>query len=200
MEATLDQQIQINHAGEPTLAGTSITVKEIMAKLTTGMDLNEVVKVCHLADDLALDIAVEYAETSPSNSALALLLQQYRQQQKQKIKRILQNFKQHCQQQYGQRLVKLVLFGSQARGDFKPSSDIDVLVVLEDPLDEQSDLDKILDFQVDVSLNEAELLNCIFMGENEFQTCQSLLVRNIQQDGIVFYECNPTGVDGRGWR
>jgi predicted nucleotidyltransferase len=131
---------------------------------------------------------------------LALLLQQYRQQQRQKIKRILQNFKQHCQQQYGQRLVKLVLFGSQARGDFKPSSDIDVLVVLKDPLDEQSDLDKILDFQVDVSLNEAELLNCIFMGENEFQTCQSLLVRNIQQDGIVFYECNPTGVDGRGWR
>ena len=32
---------------------------------------------------------------------------------------------------YGPRLVRLVLFGSQARGDAEPGSDIDVLVVLE---------------------------------------------------------------------
>jgi len=34
---------------------------------------------------------------------------------------------------YGPRLARLVLFGSHARGDAEPGSDIDVLVVLEGP-------------------------------------------------------------------
>jgi uncharacterized protein len=35
---------------------------------------------------------------------------------------------------YGDRLVRMVLFGSQARGDAEPESDIDMLVVLHGPL------------------------------------------------------------------
>ena len=34
---------------------------------------------------------------------------------------------------YGPRLKRLVLFGSQARGDATPESDVDVLVVLDGP-------------------------------------------------------------------
>lgn len=35
---------------------------------------------------------------------------------------------------YGDRLVKLVLYGSQARREAQPHSDIDILVVLEGPV------------------------------------------------------------------
>ncbi len=34
--------------------------------------------------------------------------------------------------QYGDRLERVVLFGSKARGDFAPESDLDILVVLHD--------------------------------------------------------------------
>jgi len=34
---------------------------------------------------------------------------------------------------YGKQLVQVVLFGSQARGDAKSDSDIDVLIVLKEP-------------------------------------------------------------------
>jgi predicted nucleotidyltransferase len=47
-----------------------------------------------------------------------------------KLKPILNSLKQELKQLYGDRLVQLTLFGSQARGDQKLDSDIDILVVL----------------------------------------------------------------------
>jgi hypothetical protein len=43
---------------------------------------------------------------------------------------VLREFREGVERIYGQRLVRLVLFGSQARNDAKPDSDIDVMVVL----------------------------------------------------------------------
>ncbi|MHC5719371.1 MAG: nucleotidyltransferase domain-containing protein [Nostoc sp.] len=43
---------------------------------------------------------------------------------------ILQRLKTCLREIYGDRLVKMVLFGSQARGEASTDSDIDVLVVL----------------------------------------------------------------------
>jgi predicted nucleotidyltransferase len=47
-----------------------------------------------------------------------------------KLKAILAELRSHFEEIYGDRLVKMVLFGSQARGDADADSDIDVLVVL----------------------------------------------------------------------
>ena len=45
---------------------------------------------------------------------------------------ILRAVKQQLQRLYGDRLAKVILFGSYARGDFKDGSDMDFLVVLKD--------------------------------------------------------------------
>lgn len=45
---------------------------------------------------------------------------------------IVRAVKRQLQHLYGDRLAKVVLFGSYARGDFKDGSDIDFLVVLKD--------------------------------------------------------------------
>ena len=47
-----------------------------------------------------------------------------------KLKAILAALRSHFEEIYGDRLVKMVLFGSQARGEADADSDIDVLVVL----------------------------------------------------------------------
>jgi len=39
---------------------------------------------------------------------------------------ILKNLRRRFEAIYGDRLVKMILFGSQARGDAEPGSDIDV--------------------------------------------------------------------------
>jgi Predicted nucleotidyltransferases len=46
------------------------------------------------------------------------------------LKIILAQLKRELKNHYGDRLKQLIMFGSQARGDAHPDSDIDVLVVL----------------------------------------------------------------------
>jgi predicted nucleotidyltransferase len=43
---------------------------------------------------------------------------------------VLREYRARLEQIYGPRLVRLVLFGSRARGDAEPDSDIDVMIVL----------------------------------------------------------------------
>ncbi len=45
---------------------------------------------------------------------------------------IINSFKKILKELYGERLAKIVLYGSYARGDFHVESDIDFLVVLKD--------------------------------------------------------------------
>ncbi|MEG4009714.1 nucleotidyltransferase domain-containing protein [Microcoleus sp. Pol11C1] len=47
-----------------------------------------------------------------------------------KLKNILMQLRSHFEQLYGDRLTQMVLYGSQARSDARPDSDIDILVVL----------------------------------------------------------------------
>ncbi len=62
---------------------------------------------------------------------------------------IITQFKQEMHKLYGQRLYKIILFGSYARGDFHPDSDIDFLVVLNDEsvqsIDEKKRIRQILE-------------------------------------------------------
>ena len=65
MEQILGQQIDISSESKPVIAGTSVSVEEVLAQLATGMEANEVMKACQLKDDRLMDVAVEYAEALP---------------------------------------------------------------------------------------------------------------------------------------
>ncbi len=51
-----------------------------------------------------------------------------------KVHSIMKELHRQLSELYGSRLVRMVLYGSQSRGDAERGSDIDVLVVLEGPV------------------------------------------------------------------
>ncbi len=86
---------------------------------------------------------------------------------------------------YGERLSRVVLFGSRARRDHAPDSDFDVLVVLKGDVigvDERKALHKLI-YPIDWE-NETVVF-CLAMEEDRFRTEKSPLLLNVRKEGVT---------------
>ena len=101
------------------------------------------------------------------------------------LKMILDRLKLELKNCYSDRLNQLILFGSQARGDAQPDSDIDVLVILRGDVNAGEEIEKTSYFIADLCLETDTVISCIFMAEDQFRNRSSPLLRNIQREGIT---------------
>jgi predicted nucleotidyltransferase len=62
---------------------------------------------------------------------------------------VLMRFRAALGDLYGDRIERIVLFGSRARGDARPDSDYDLAVFLRQPFDRWAEMDKLADLRVD---------------------------------------------------
>jgi len=101
-----------------------------------------------------------------------------------KLKQILNELKIRFQELYSERLVQMVLYGSQARGDAVEGSDIDVLVVLRGEVNPFDELDRVGDIVYDISYENDTVVSCVFMDEDRFLHRNGPLLRNIRREGM----------------
>ncbi len=85
---------------------------------------------------------------------------------------------------YSTRLVEMMLFGSQARGDAEPGSDIDVLVVLRGKVSPCEEIARTIENVADVSLHHNEVISCVFVSEEQFERERSPLLLNLRREGV----------------
>jgi len=85
---------------------------------------------------------------------------------------------------YKVRLVRLVLFGSCARGEGTDGSDIDVLVVLDGPVDPTEEIARVVPMTAALSLEADVVLSCHFVSAERFATEQSPLLINVRREGV----------------
>lgn len=101
---------------------------------------------------------------------------------------ILQQLQRELQGRYKGQLDQVVLFGSQARGNASPDSDIDVLAILkEDGADPFLEYPRWAEWVVDILLDYGELVNLLFTSRSRFDSVNSPLYRNVHSEGIVIY-------------
>ena len=101
-----------------------------------------------------------------------------------KLRKILGELREQFEEVYGDRLVEIVLYGSQARGDADAESDIDVLVVLEGPVDQTREYERTRDWRLDLLLAEGALVSIVFMDEDRFTHRHGPFLRNVRREGI----------------
>jgi len=86
---------------------------------------------------------------------------------------------------YGDRLVKLVLYGSQARGDTQPDSDIDVLVVLSGEVIPGQEIERTGDIVSEVSLVHQSVVSCVFVSDERYRSEWTPLLSNVRREGVL---------------
>lgn len=84
-------------------------------------------------------------------------------------------------------LYKLILFGSRARGDVKPFSDMDVLVILEGMLSEK-DSDFVGDCAWEAGFESGIVVVPVVYTRDEWENSPerySLFVRAVEKEGVL---------------
>ena len=89
---------------------------------------------------------------------------------------------------YSDRLIAMLLFGSQARGDAKPNSDFDVLIVLKDQVKTGKEIERTGYFLSPLCLKYNVVICNLFLSTTRFENEQTMLMQNIIEEGIYFYD------------
>lgn len=101
------------------------------------------------------------------------------------IVEILSTLVSQLSQHYQERLDQVVLFGSHARGEATSDSDIDILVVLEEPVDASVELRQTSQLIAQLCLDNNVLISRLFLSRSRYEAEHSPLLKNIRREGIV---------------
>ena len=107
------------------------------------------------------------------------------------VQESINKFVEECSNILGDRLKKIILYGSYARGDYNKSSDIDILVLTDyNPSQFYSVLKKLssitYDIELDYNVILIPLINNIKTYNEEMDTIP--FYANIQKEGVVLSE------------
>jgi predicted nucleotidyltransferase len=86
---------------------------------------------------------------------------------------------------YGDRLKGLILYGSTARGEDTDESDIDLLVLLEGPVDAVAEIYRIWDVLYPLQLECDRLLSVMPADADSYSKGEYSLYRNVKEDGVA---------------
>ncbi len=98
---------------------------------------------------------------------------------------IIRQCKDTLAQYYGKKLRGLILYGSFARRQAASGSDIDLLVLLEPPLDYFAELRRIVDLLYPIQLESEQLISAKPALVTDYETGTISLYRNVQREGIA---------------
>ena len=101
-----------------------------------------------------------------------------------RIPEMVREIRQRLRLIYGPRLEKLVLYGSHARGEAKPGSDLDLMVVLDDFQDAEEELTRMAPVASELSLKYDVVVCFLVIRTGDFKNRNTPLLMNIRREAL----------------
>jgi uncharacterized protein len=100
------------------------------------------------------------------------------------IQIVLKKLKKELLHIYGEQLDSIILYGSRARGDERPDSDIDILIILKDDFNYSEMLHLSSDLAASLSLENDVVISRAFVSKEQFEQRQTPFLMNVRREGI----------------
>jgi predicted nucleotidyltransferase len=101
------------------------------------------------------------------------------------LRRILHVLRKDLTIALGERVEKVILYGSRARGDARDDSDIDVLIILKDDFKYSVMFRKTSKIVAKLSLENDVVISRAFASRQQFEQSKMPFLMNVRRDGIV---------------
>lgn len=96
---------------------------------------------------------------------------------------ILRRLRTALAEAYGDRLERVVLFGSRARGDFRPDSDYDIAVFIHDWSSRWDELGRLAQISTDILADTGTMISALPFRAGSYAEPRPLM-REIDRDGL----------------
>jgi uncharacterized protein len=97
---------------------------------------------------------------------------------------ILAKFRAALNEMYGERIERVVLYGSRARGDAQADSDYDVAVFLRDMPDRMAEMNRLADLSTALLDDTGELIHAMPYRAGSYNDPRMPLMHEIRAEGI----------------
>ncbi len=101
------------------------------------------------------------------------------------LDKVLKELRQQLIDYYEDKLYKVILYGSQARGDSIDGSDVDVLVVLNGDVQPYQEIVNTEVIISEISLENNMVIACVFVSRDRYETHRGPLLQNLRREGVV---------------
>jgi predicted nucleotidyltransferase len=98
---------------------------------------------------------------------------------------ILETLRQVFARLLGDQVESMRLYGSRARGDHRPDSDIDLLVVMREAFDDGALIERTSEVVSTLSLENDIVISRAFVSKDRFDREQSPFSLNVRREGIA---------------
>jgi predicted nucleotidyltransferase len=99
------------------------------------------------------------------------------------LNHILVEFKNALVQHYGERLAGLICYGSVARGEAGPESDVDLALILKGEVQPSGEIDRVVDLLADFNLRHGVLISLIPVDQETWEKTEGPFWRNVRREG-----------------
>jgi len=99
--------------------------------------------------------------------------------------KIVQKCRMALEKHYGSQFKGLILYGSIARNEANPTSDVDLLVLLSEPFDYFYELRQVIDALYPIQLESDRLISAKPALFDEFEQGSIQLYRNAKREGVL---------------